>query len=282
MKKVEIELSSIEATAYWWVNTVRSKVREIMLQGAENKSELRFAEIFNRYTEIEWRKLYLELIKYITEDVNNYVPRGNTMSIDSFSQDTDKLGHARLKAELSKITNCRVPDIRLASSSTKDSVIYTNMFGACVWYKSCGVTNLPTKYEPSYVLTGDEKELNFYYLLLATVYVLRQEDKKFKSVSILRERFCKEYIEMNALKDNLEDIEEMFNHSFEKASDSGIILGRYYRESYFAHFYEMDLVGLDSYMEMARYYADVVLSRVKVEDKTAYRKVLRRKKDKSY
>ena len=176
----EIELSSIEATAYWWINVIRSKVRELILSGTSDKKEIEFVKKFYNYTEIDWRNLYLELVKYITEDVNNYVPIGNIMGIDTFSQDTDKKGHDRINAELSKIMNCYIPDIRLASSSTKDLVIYTNMFGACVWYKSGGVINLSTKYDPTYILTGDEQELNFYNLIVSTIAALKEKDKNFK------------------------------------------------------------------------------------------------------
>lgn len=61
----EVELSSIEATAYWWVNTIRFRLRDIMTSGASDNNETLFAEIFYNFTEIDWRRLYLELVKSI-------------------------------------------------------------------------------------------------------------------------------------------------------------------------------------------------------------------------
>ena len=124
----EIKLSSIEVTAYWWVNIIKNKVRELIINGTNDKSELKFVKLFYNYTQIDWRNLYLELINYITEDVNNYISLEDTMEIDGFHQSTAKREHQRLNIELSKILNSKVPDIRLASSDFKDSVIYTNLY----------------------------------------------------------------------------------------------------------------------------------------------------------
>lgn len=262
-KKEEIELTSIEATAYWWINAIRYKVREIAISGARDKSEAEFVEIFYGYTEIDWRKVYLELVKYISEDVDSYIPKSHS---DSFSQDADINGHERLNDEISKIIGKRIPNIRLASNGVKDSVIYTTASCASVWYKSCGVTKLSTKYEPSYVLTGDNKSLDFYNLLIATIEVLDKNDSSFNSVSILRERFCNEYMKLSEAEENINDIIEMFNCSFDKAGDKGIIVGRFFKEMYFPSFRNIDYVGLDSYMPLANHYASVILQKNKDDD----------------
>jgi len=272
----EIELSSIEATAYWWINVIKSKVRELVISGTSDKQEIKFVEKFYNYTERDWRNLYLELVNFITEDVNNYIPIGNIMGIDAFNQDTDKKGHDRINAELSKIMNCSIPDIRLASSSSKDSVIYTNMFGASVWYKSCGVRDLSTKYNPTYVLTGDEQELNFYNLIISTIAVLKEKDRSFNSVPLLRNGFCKEYKKINKLQEELKDIKDRFNQVFESASDKGIILGSYWKETYFSSFRDIDYIGLEQYMEMAEHYASVILQKSKTEEGKTYSKKLKR------
>lgn len=272
----KIELSSIEATAYWWINVIRNKVRELVISGTQNTQEIKFVEKFYNYTEVEWRNLYLALINYITEDVNNYVPIGNIIGIDAFNQATDKKGHDRINAELSKIMHCSIPDIRLASSSAKDSVIYTNMFGASVWYKSCGVTDLPTKYTPSYVLTGDERELNFYNQIISTIAALKEQDRSFNSISLLRDGFCKEYKKINDLTEDLQELSDRFNEAFEKACDKGILLGRFWEETYFSHFRDIDYVGLEPYMGMAEHYARVISQNGKSKDETGYGKKLKR------
>lgn len=165
-----------------------------------------------------------------------------------------------------------MPDIRLADYSSKDSVIYTNNNYVGVWYKSCGERALSLKYDPCYILTGDEQERNFYNLFVATVAVLNQRKSGLASVSILRERFCKEYHKNNESEGSISDIEERFNKAFSKASDKRIIVGRYWKETYFCSFREIDLVGLEPYQEIAEHYADVVLQQDKGKDGTAYSK----------
>lgn len=273
MTKKEVELSSIEATAYWWINVIKNKVRELVVHKTSNKQEIAFVQKFYNYTEVDWRNLYLELVKYITEDVNNYVKTGDTIGIDAFSQDTEKKGHDRINAELSKIMHCSIPDIRLASSSSKDSVIYTNMFGACVWYKSCGVTDLPTKYDMDYILTGDEQELNFYKLVILTIAVLKEKDSSFNSVSLLRTGFCDEYRKVNNFEENLNEFIDKFNQVFIKGRDKGIIFGSPWNETYFPSFRDIDLVGLEKYMNDAEHYANVILKKTR-NNKTSYTKKL--------
>lgn len=209
--------------------------------------------------------------------MNNYVSRGDALEIDAFSQDTARLGHARLKEELSKIMKVRVPDICLSSSNAKDSVIYTNLFGASVWYKSCGVTDLPSKYEPTYVLTGDTEKLYFYYLLLATIFVLKQKDKSFQSVRALREKFCREYIDIYQSEETLEEIIELFNLIFKKESDRGLIRWVWgsNKERYVAHFCEIDSWGFIPKTDAAEYFADVVLSKIKTDEPVSHRRTLK-------
>lgn len=257
IEKEKIKLSSVEATAYWWVNILKHKVREIAIKGALNQNEVKFAEIFYNNTEFTWRKLYLELIKYINQDVNNYV----SLSIDSFSQDTNMQGHDRLNVELSNIMGCFIPDIGLASNNSKDSVIYTNRFIARVWYKSGSITDLQTKYEPDYVLTGDTEHLNFYNLLISTIAVLNELDKNFKSIPLLRERFCEEYKKNKISEESIKQIIEMFNYNFNKACDKGIILGRYWKDTYFCSFHDIDFIGLEQYMDTAEEFANAILQK---------------------
>lgn len=260
-EREKIELSSLEVTSYWWINVIKAKVRELVIQGPYDKNEEKFLNIFYNFTEKDWRNLYLELINYIMEDINNFVPRGDVIGIDTFEQDTDVNGHDRINEELSKILNGKVPDIRLASNSSKDSVIYTNMFGASVWYKSCGVINLPTIYDANYILTGDEKELHFYNSLLATISVLKELDRSFNSVSILRNQFCKEYKKVNKLKNYIKELKDLFDYSFNKASDNDIIYGRFWDETYSAYFKEIDYNGLDEFRTIAEYYANSILEK---------------------
>ena len=148
------------------------------------------------------------------------------------------------------------------------------MFGARVWYKSCNVTDLSTKYTPTYILTGDEQELDFYNLVISTIAVLEEQDRSFHSVSQLRNGFCKEYKKVNDLQEDLKVLADRFNQAFERASDKGIILGSYWKETYFSYFCDIDYVGLEQYMEMAEHYASVILQKSK--DIKPYSKQLKR------
>ncbi len=261
----KIELSSIETTSYWWVTIIKQKVKELLSKGTRDKQEIKFVEIFKNYTERDWRNLYLELNKYIVEWVNNYVPLGDMIGIDCYNQDTEQKGHNDLNNALKAITGKNVPDIRLASSNTKDSVIYTNMFGTCVWYKSCGTNSLPTKYDQEYIITGDEVQLDFNNLFLATVAIIMQKDKDFHSVPILRQNFCKIYNSEKELDEDSTTTYERFNIAFENANNKGVVLGRSYQERYFTHFREFDFVEIQPYMEEAQIYADVVLGLTEIK-----------------
>ncbi len=260
MKKEEIILNPVEVTAYWWLRCIKNKIRELVVEKPRSKDEKSFLKIFYNFSDVEWRKLYLKLINYIKEDIDNYELKG-IFGLDCFNQDTDRCGHDRLNYELSRIIDKSIPDIRLASNNRKDFVIYTDLTGAYEWYKSCGTRKLDDKYDANYnyILTGNETELDFYNLILATIIKLDSLDKSFDSISILRERFCREYQLLNNI-DNLERIYDEFNCVFNKLNDKDIVLGRFWKETYFPTLREIDYNGLEEYMIPAKHYANVVLN----------------------
>ena len=263
----EIELSPVEITAYWWVNVIRSKVKEILLYKSKRIEEIKFAEIFKKYTEKDWRNLYLQLSTLIIEDINNLENTGDIY----FKQNTAKGKHKRLNEELSKITYKSVPDIRLAYSGSKDSEIYTNFFGASYWYQSIPATyDLPTSYEPCFILDGDEEELNFHNLFLATALTISNNDPKFKSLSQLKNGFCEKYIELHNI-----DKEKLFKRcakALNKAKEDDIMLIDRYNDYCWIHFREIDLNGLDEYMEEASVYANHILQKQDSHDKQFIKK----------
>ena len=111
----KIELSPIEVTAYWWTNSIKEKVRDIIIHNSRDDCENKFASIFYGYTEVDWRNLYLALVKDIAHDVECL----DTTQGVYFSQDTCIGGHDRLNEELAQITNKFIPDIRLAGFGVK-------------------------------------------------------------------------------------------------------------------------------------------------------------------
>ena len=268
----KIELSPVEVTAYWWTNSIKGKVREIVVYNSRDYNENLFVNIFYGYTEVDWRNLYLALVKDIAHDVECL----DTTQGVYFSQDTCIGGHDRLNEELAQITNKFIPDIRLAGFDVKDSVIYTTSSRASVLYKSCGDRVLPTMYDESYILTGNQKKLDFYNTLISTIAIIEQKDKYFNSVPILRERFCQEYIRLSDEDENEEDITGLFNVCFDKASDKKTIVGRHFDRKYFPSFRNIDFVGLNSYLPLANHYAGVILEPVKNNNENKSCKVLKK------
>lgn len=264
-----IDLTPIETTAYWWVSIIRYKIRELIDLGAANKGEVKFVEKFYNCTERDWRNIYLGLVSLITEDVKNYETKGMD---DSFWQDTDKGGHNRLNEELKILMKFSIPDIRLASTASKDSIIYTNNERASVWYKSCGVSELPYKYEKDYILTGDEEELDFYNLVISIIVVLNNQDSNFKSTTMLRKIFCEEFKKLNNLSCDLNAIIDKFNRVFKKAGERNILLGKVWDDTYYPVFNNIDLVGLQDYMAAAQYYAFRILAENKRNNGETYTK----------
>ena len=122
MEEEQITLSSVERTAYWWIVTIKSKVRELSIFKCYSKDEEKFISIFKNYTEVEWRILYLKLVEKISKDLDQYIFEGRQ---SEFNQDTEREGHNLLNKELSSILGKKVPDISLSSDNAKDSVIYT-------------------------------------------------------------------------------------------------------------------------------------------------------------
>lgn len=274
MYREKVELSPIEATAYWWINTLKDKTRKLVLYRTKDKNEISFANVFSDFTEREWRKVYLELINYITDDVSNYVPRG-IVDLDAFNQDTEKGGHDRINRALAKITKQSIPDIRLADNGLKDSVIYTNIFGACVWYKSCGTTDLPLEYDADYILTGNEKKLDFANLLLATIAVINERNRDFDSVDLLKERFCDKYIEDNNAYENSGDVFGMFDNSFIDAYNNGLIYATWHDNTYRCAMRDFDRIKLKEYIEEAEKYADTILLEKKDSNDSNNKKLVR-------
>ena len=268
----KIELSPVEVTAYWWTNSIKGKVREIVVYNSRDYNENLFVNIFYGYTEVDWRNLYLALVKDIAHDVECL----DTTQGAYFSQDTCIGGHDRLNEELAQITNKCIPDIRLAGFDVKDSVIYTTSSRASVLYKSCGDRVLPTMYDESYILTGNQKKLDFYNTLISTIAIIEQKDKYFNSVPVLRERFCQEYIRLSDEDENEEDITGLFNVCFDKASDKKTIVGRHFDKKYFPSFRNIDFVGLNSYLPLANHYAGVILEPVKNNNENKSCKVLKK------
>ncbi|MDE5888601.1 MAG: hypothetical protein K2H20_01130 [Bacilli bacterium] len=253
MEKGMVELTPVQASAYWCVNMIRNKVREINTNRNVSSNEVGFLSLFYSYTDKEWRNLYLELVEHFKEITDN--------ERYDFFIDTEVGEHDVLNAIISMIIKEDVPDISLSSNSENDSIIYIKNDSASVWYMSCGDMPLSLKYEPDYVLTGDQDELELYNVLVATLAMIVTLDSGFRSISKLRERFCEEYKKANGLEDELESIVVRFNLAYKRASERGLVTGSDSSKSFFTSIGLMDISALEDYMDKGHHYAEVVLER---------------------
>ncbi len=268
LEEEKIELSGIEQAAYWWTNRLMYMTRDFALiserkVGHITSDEVKFLSIFYNYTDKEWRDLYLKLTKLITEDVNNFVPASYGIGAENFSQDTTKGKHERLNAELAKITKVQgFPDIRLADSGYKDEVIYTNLFGSSVWYKSCGIRPLENSYEPTYILSGNEKELNLYNNLIAALALLDTHD--YHDMDLFRQSFCEAYKKQYAPTEDIVKIKNLFNKCYHTANERGLVLGRFWDKGFFPELLKYDRKGLSNdSINNGKLYSDYYISRLK-------------------
>lgn len=262
-----IELNPYQQTAYWWINIIRAKVDELYIYKnrtgkLKDDGEEKFLSIFGEYSEKDWRNIYISLQECIKNDVYNYIPTGDMLHLDCFSQDTAKGRHTRLNEEISKILNIEVPDIRLANIGKKDSVIYTDYTSSYEWYKSCGIAELPVEYkcDYNYVLTGDLEELDFYNLVLATCLIIHDRGRNFISMDILRRVFCEEYKKHINIPNDIDDIYKEFNNVF-IAFQERIDISRFW-EKIFHYWYpkKTDKNGLDCYMKLANEFASTIIN----------------------
>lgn len=252
----KVELTPIEATAYWWVRTIRAKVYEVEDNGPLNKDERMFAKLFSFFSEVNWRCFYLQLIELIKEDITGFIP---SEAHEMFFQDTAYNGHNRINEIISIITEKKVPDIRLSGRSAKDIVVFTSFEKAIVLHKSSSDYQLDSKYDADYVLTGNEEELHFKNLILSTLIDIKNKSENFCSVSTLRDGFCKEYSILNSSGESLDEIKTHFNRVFDELDDKHIISGRSHFEKYYFFPKERYYIGLDDCWDLANHYGNIVL-----------------------
>ena len=245
----QVNLNPIEATAYFWVNTIKNKIREISLNKEDfSKLEIEFYNNFYKFTDKEWRKLYIELCKYIDIKVKKYSHHG-MYGIDDYHQETAKYYHEDINEVLSNISKTIVPDIRLATNDKEDIIITTNPYGANKYYESYGIVPLDKTYEYNYILTGDKQELELYNLIMSVIVVMNQKGNH--SVDYLRKVFLKLYSEMYE-NINIKQAEENFNRIFNQIHDKGLLEGLSLDKEYNCKFEKIDLVGIEPYMKKSK------------------------------
>ena len=151
MQDEQIELTSAQATAYWWLRVINEKNTELKVwyynpQGLEKK----FKNIFEEFNKEEWHYLYLELAKKIENEL---------IKNEILVQETAKGKHDKINAFLSKILKLKVPDISLSSTMSKDYKITSLLNEVKIGDNSTNEWPLPLLYDKNNILVAEEKRL---------------------------------------------------------------------------------------------------------------------------
>lgn len=93
--------------------------------------------------------------------------------------------------------------------------------------------------------------------------ILNELDNKFNFIPLLREVFYTEYKKDNNPKENKKELQEKFNFYFKKANEKGIIVGNFWKDTYFTTFHDIDYIGLEQYKNTATLYANTILQKNK-------------------
>ena len=232
----KIILNAIEDRVYWWINIFKLRTRELLLYPSKDKNEIKFVNI-------EWRNIYLAL-------TNNLNIENLEMSKKNFEKITLKQEHNTINRELSKILNIKVPDINLITNSLKDWYIYDSR----EYLKKIYNGTHQIEYPNEYILTGDFESLKFYNHLLAIIYVLDIKYPNIKSIKLLKEKFCVDYILENNLNTFQLEVFKKFTYNLYKACTKELIILGQDGDSYTCNFKEFDLKEFENYLNWAENY----------------------------
>ena len=251
MKKIKLE--ACQSTAYWWIEKIRTKIKEINNNPC-TPEELEFASLFDNYTEIDWRNLYKELLKLIKGDIDK---RGNKF----LTQGTRKGQHNRINCELMTILEKLIPDINITTSGSKDSTIYTNSKITAISQTNDKTIQLLRETYPWFIITGNDTDLFCYNFLAATLTLIHEDCNSNKDFNKLRQGIIKGYRDYLLCDEDIESITERTDLAIEYAKHNGIIeIQDTSPETYKTKFTDSDYCDLDLYMEFATEIARDILA----------------------
>lgn len=211
-------LNIYETTAYWWIRTIKYKLRDLDKNLSEDKKEIDFLNTFYNLSDDDYRDLYLRLSTLTKEEVSKYLESAR-FSNDFFMQSTKKRGHDVLNDDLGSILAVPIKDIKLTPKGEKNINIMTSDFN--VWTgNNKGYIGLCRLFENDYILNGDKKFKDFYYLVLAYL------DQVGENVdySVLRKSFVDSY---HGRCDNSLSMDELyyyFNYMVRVARDNKLLI----------------------------------------------------------
>ena len=218
----QIELTPYEVASYWWVKKIKNKIKIIKSNINNNyssKDEIDFYEIFKNYTEIEYRNIYLKLSKLIKDNVDNFVPNG-MLDIFIYSQSTNLKKHNDLNNNLKTILNKEIKDIELNDIPTS---ILIDLNGCYEWTLTKGPKLLSRTYNETYILTGDNKKLDFYSKILNTLLLINKKELSYDSLIDFKLYYCTKYKENYSKEDLIEEIYSKFDDAINMAIEEEYI-----------------------------------------------------------
>ena len=231
-----IELNPIEATAYFWINTIKNKVKELSSISNKSNNELEFFNLFKQYTDFEWRKLYLVMKDYFNNKIN---------SNHFYIQDTSV--HNDINKVLNNVLNREIPDIDLALNGIEDYFTCTNIYGADRIYKESGIIQIESTYSFNYILSGDINELELNTLMI----LLLKKFKKNHSKKLLKNLFCDIYKELHTELE-LSIIEDNFIRIYNQICDLGLIVDLSFNNQYNSNISDSEYKYLDTNNELSK------------------------------
>ena len=184
-------LDIYETTAYWWIRTIKQRLRDLDKNPSSDLKEVEFLKTFYDLTDDDYRDLYLRLSALTRKEVSDYL-KTSRFSSDIFLQNTKKKGHNILNDDLENILATPVNDIKLTPKGEKNISIMTSDYN--VWIgNNRGFVGLCRLFDHDYILNGDEKFKDFYYLVLS---YLNQVGENV-DYDILRKAFVDGYYKKN-------------------------------------------------------------------------------------
>lgn len=158
-------LDIYETTAYWWIRTIKQRLRDLDKNPSSDLKEAEFLKTFYDLTDDDYREMYLKLSSLTKKEVSEYLGSARS-SLDFFTQNTKKKGHDVLNDDLGSILATPVNDIKLTPKGEKNISIMTSDYN--VWTgNNRGYVGLCRLFEHDYILNGDKKFKDFYYLVLS-------------------------------------------------------------------------------------------------------------------
>ena len=211
-------LDIYETTAYWWIRTIKQRLRDLDKNPSSDLKEVDFLNKFYNLNDDDYRDLYLRLTSLTREEVSKHLESAR-FSNDSFSQSTKKKGHDVLNDDLKSILATSISDIKLTPKGEKNICIMTSDYN--VWTgNNKGFVGLCRLFENDYILSGDKNFRDFYYLVLA---YLNQVGENVDYHS-LRKVFVEGYIKKNYNKYSSDSLYYYFSYIVRVAKENKLLL----------------------------------------------------------